>query len=119
MKKLLIYSFALTFAFCMAAFAQSTMGQSNEGQSNNGQMSNEHMKAPLKTLTGTVKSENGKVMFVDENGKSWDVTNPDELKAHEGERVQVRAHVYADKDEIHVMHVKMMKGNTSGEPMSH
>lgn len=77
-------------------------------------------KAPLKTLKGTVKAEGDKVMFVDENGKSWDVMNPEELKSHEGQQVQVRAHVYADKDAIHVMHVKGMKGTqTSGGSMNH
>ena len=76
-------------------------------------------KAPLKTLKGTVKTEGDKVTFVDKDGKSWDVMNPEELKAHEGHQVTVSAHVYADKNAIHVMSVKMTKGeNKSGEPMS-
>jgi hypothetical protein len=67
-------------------------------------------KAPLMTLKGTVKTEGDKVTFVsDKDGKSWDVMNPDELKAHDGHHVQLSAHVYADKNSIHVMSVKMLK----------
>ena len=33
------------------------------------------------------------------------------LKGHEGHHVQVSAHVYADKNSIHVMKVKMLKGS--------
>jgi hypothetical protein len=42
--------------------------------------------------------------------------NPEELKAHDGHHVQLSAHVYADKNSIHVMSVKMLKG---GDSMKH
>ncbi|HET9407020.1 MAG TPA: hypothetical protein VFO39_07255 [Candidatus Sulfotelmatobacter sp.] len=119
MKKLMVGLLGLVFAFAMAAYAQ----QDSTGQypSQSGQTSADQSaaKAPLKTLKGTVQTQGDKVMFVEDNGKSWNVMNPEELKAHEGHHVQVSAHVYADKEEIHVMHVKMMKGESkSGEPMS-
>lgn len=41
--------------------------------------------------------------------KSWDVINPETLKGHEGHHVEVSAHVYADKNAIHVMGLKMLK----------
>ena len=67
-------------------------------------------KAPLMTLKGKVKVDGDKVMFVnDKDSKSWDVMNPEELKAHDGHHVQLSAHVYADKSAIHVMSVKMLK----------
>jgi hypothetical protein len=70
-------------------------------------------KAPLMTLKGTVKMEGDKTVFVnDKDGKSWDVMNPEELKGHEGHHVQLSAHVYADKNSIHVMSVKMLKGGS-------
>jgi len=70
-------------------------------------------QAPLMTLRGTVKAEGDKYMFVnDKDGKSWDVMNPEELKGHEGHHVQLSAHVYADKNSIHVMSVKMLKGGS-------
>jgi hypothetical protein len=43
------------------------------------------------------------------------------LRAHEGHHVQLSAHVYEDKDQIqiHVMSVKMLKGDKTGsEPSS-
>jgi len=70
--------------------------------------------APLKTLKGTVKSEGDKITFVsDTDQKSWDVMNPETLKDHVGHHVSVSAHVYADKGQIHVMSVKMMKAAKS------
>jgi hypothetical protein len=66
--------------------------------------------APLKTLQGTVKVDGDKVIFVaDDDNKSWEVLNPDTLKAHAGHHVEVSAHIYADKNQMHVMSVKMVK----------
>ena len=101
MNKLMICLLALTFAMSLVAFAQQdTMAPPNKTAAS----------APLKTLKGTVKTEGDKVMFVsDKDNKSWDVMNPETLKEHDGHHVQLSAHVYADKDSIHVMSVKMLK----------
>ena len=65
--------------------------------------------APLKTVKDTVKSEGDKVTLVsDSDKKSWDVVNPEALKGHEGHHVKVSAHVYADKNQIHGVSVKML-----------
>jgi len=112
MRKMMVGVLALAFTTGMAAFAQQgTMGQTQSDQA--------AAKAPLMTLKGTVKIEGDKYTFVsDKDGKSWDVLNPDELKGHEGHHVQLSAHVYADKDEIHVMSVKMLKGGSMSNEMS-
>jgi hypothetical protein len=93
---------ALTFMMSLSAIAQQdTMAPSDQTAA----------KAPLMTLKGTVKSEGDKVTFVsDKDGKTWNVMNPEELKEHDGHHVQLSAHVYTDKDSIHVMSVKMLKG---------
>ena len=118
MKKVMICLLVLTFAVGVSAFAQYPSSQQSGDQMSK-QSDQTSAKAPLKTLKGTVKTEGDKVTFVDKDGKSWDVMNPEELKAHEGHQVTVSAHVYADKNAIHVMSVKMAKGeNKSGEPMS-
>ncbi len=66
--------------------------------------------APLKTIQGTVKVDGDKVMFVaDDDNKSWEVLNPESLKPHAGHHVEISAHVYADKSQMHVMSVKMVK----------
>jgi hypothetical protein len=104
MKKL-VYLLALLTLLTMSAFAQDTMSKDKDmGKSDKA------ASAPLKTLKGTVKAEGDKVMFVsDDDQKSWDVMNPETLKGHEGHHVQLKAHVYEDKNAIHVMSVKMMK----------
>jgi hypothetical protein len=110
MKKLIVGLLALTFATGLTAFAQqdSSMSQTQADQAS--------AKAPLMTLKGTVKADGDKYTFVnDKDGKSWDVMNPEELKGHEGHHVQLSAHVYADKNAVHVMSVKMLKGDA----MSH
>jgi hypothetical protein len=114
MKKVMVCLLALTFVMGMTAFAQQDTTAQTSASNQAG------AKAPLMTLKGTVKAEGDKVTFVnDKDGKSWDVMNPEELKAHDGHHVQLSAHVYSDKNAIHVMSVKMLKGEAkTGEPMS-
>jgi hypothetical protein len=103
MKKLLMLAVAICLAWSAAAFAQD-MGKSCDTGKNKMATS-----APLKSLKGTVKAEGDKITFVsDADQKSWEVMNPEKLKGHEGHHVQLRAHVYEDKDSIHVMSVKML-----------
>jgi hypothetical protein len=113
MKKVMVCLLILTFSMSLMAFAQ------QEGMSQN-QTDQTSAKAPLMTLKGTVKAEGEKYTFVnDKDKKSWEVMNPEELKGHEGHHVQLSAHVYADKDAIHVMSVKMLKsGSMSDDSMS-
>lgn len=67
-------------------------------------------KAPkLVDIKGTVKADGDKITFVnDADGKAWDVVNPETLKGHVGHHVQLSAHVYPDKGQIHVMKVTML-----------
>jgi membrane protein implicated in regulation of membrane protease activity len=66
-------------------------------------------KPKLMDIKGTVKADGDKITFVaDHGGKSWDVVNPETLKGHVGHHVQVSAHVYPDKGQIHVMSVTML-----------
>jgi hypothetical protein len=67
-------------------------------------------KPELMNMKGTVKADGGKITFVaDDGGKSWDVVNPETLKDHVGHHVELSAHVYKDKGQIHVMKVTMLK----------
>ncbi|MFZ0738128.1 MAG: hypothetical protein WBL70_02180 [Candidatus Acidiferrales bacterium] len=73
-------------------------------------MSQDEQKPKLMHIKGTVKADGDKITFVtDEDGKSWDVVNPETLKDHVGHHVELSAHVYADKGQIHVMKVTMLK----------
>ena len=102
MKKLLVPALALCVVSSVTVFAQDNMSKDTG--------TDKAAAAPLKSLKGTVKAEGDKVTFVsDKDSKSWDVANPEALKGHEGHHVEVSAHVYADKGQIHVMNVKMLK----------
>jgi hypothetical protein len=106
MKKLLILTMALCMVCSVVAVAQD-MGKSDD-------MGKPGAAAPLKTLKGTVKADGDKITFVnDADQKSWDVMNPETLKDHAGHHVQLSAHVYEDKNSIHVMSVKMLKAKSS------
>jgi hypothetical protein len=103
MKKLLMPILAASLMFSFTAVAQDTMAKPDDSMS-------KPAAAPLKTLKGTVKADGDKITFVnDADQKSWDVMNPEAIKGHEGHHVQLSAHVYADKNTIHVMSVKMLK----------
>lgn len=118
MTKVSIGLLTLTLAMGLTAFAQqdTTSPSSNTSQDNSmsqTQADQTDAKAPLMTLKGTIKADGDKYTFVnDKDGKSWDVMNPEELKGHEGHHVQLSAHVYADKNAIHIMSVKMVKGGS-------
>lgn len=108
MKKLLTLILGLAVVLSISAVAQ-------EGSSAGMGKTDEAAAAPLKDLTGTVKDD-GKT-FVDAAGKSWSVMNPEALKGHDGHEVAVSAHVYKDKDQIHVMSVKMAKEGNKADKM--
>jgi hypothetical protein len=116
MKKPSICLLALTLATSLTAFAQQYPSNSQGSNMAQAQADQASAKAPLKTLKGTVKADGDKYTFVnDKDGKSWDVMNPEELKGHEGHHVQLSAHVYADKNSIHIMSVKMVKGGSKSD----
>jgi len=103
MRKVLMVVFALSMVAGMASMIPASTAAANPGLAAMPQ-------APLKTIQGTVKADGDKISFVaDEDGKSWDVMNPETLKPHAGHHVEVSAHVYADKMAIHIMSVKMVK----------
>jgi len=105
MKKLLILALAFSVMASVASFAQGTMSADSSDKA--------AAPAPLKSITGTVKQDGDKITLVaDKDSKSWDVMNPETLKDHVGHHVQVSAHVYADKNSIHVMKVKMLKATS-------
>jgi hypothetical protein len=75
-------------------------------------MQNDSMKADASKnavqVTGKI-GDDGKTFVSDKNSESWTITNPDAVKGHEGHHVTLTAHVDADKNEVHVMSLKMAK----------
>jgi pentapeptide MXKDX repeat protein len=102
MKKLMTICFALCFALALLTFGVAS-AQDN--------MKNDNMKTdsskPIQ-VTGKV-SDDGKMFVNDKDSKSWTISNPDAVKGHEGHHVTLTAHVYEDKNEVHVLSLKMAK----------
>jgi hypothetical protein len=97
MKKLMTICFALALLTAGVASAQDTM-----------QNDNTKADASKKAVQVTGKiSDDGKTFVSDTDSKSWTIRNPDAVKGHEGHHVTLTAHVYADKNEVHVMSLKM------------
>jgi hypothetical protein len=91
------------------AFSIVTIGIPVLSHANTREIVQDEKKPELRDIKGSVKSTDGKITFIsDEGGKSWDVINPDTLKDHVGHHVQLSAHVYPDKNQIHVMTVTML-----------
>jgi lipid-binding SYLF domain-containing protein len=65
---------------------------------------------PQKAISVTGKiSDDGKMFVSDKDSKSWTISNPDAVKGHEGHHVILQAQVEADKNEVHVVSLKMAK----------
>ncbi len=97
MKTLMKIFFALSLLMSVVVVAQDTMKQDT--------MKND---ASTKTVSvGGKISDDGKTFVSDKDGKSWTISNPEAVKGHEGHHVMLKAHVYADKNEVHVMSLKM------------
>ena len=107
MKRILLPLAAFGLLFSTLVFG-SEAARSSAGPGQMGTSSAKKEKAPkLKTLKGTI-SKDGKSFVADKSQKSWTIINPEAVEGHEGHHVRLSAHVYPDKDEIHVMSVKMM-----------
>ena len=99
MKMLMTICFALALLTFGVASAQDNMH-------------NDNMKsdASMKTVHVTGKiSDDGKTFVGDTDSKSWTINNPEAVKGHEGHHVTLRAQCNADKNEVHVMSLKMAK----------
>lgn len=107
MKKLMIFSFVVAILMSTAAIAQDNMKQDS-------MKSDTSMKAT--SVTGKI-SDDGKAFVNDKDGKSWTISNPDAVKGHEGHHVTLKAHVYADKNEVHVMSLKMASDSMKKDSM--
>ena len=107
MKKLITVFFVLSLLMCGVTVAQDTMKQDN--------MKADKSAKAVK-ITGKI-SDDGKTFVSDKDSKSWTISNPEAVKGHEGHHVTLTAHVYADKNEVHVMSLKMAADNMKKDSM--
>jgi hypothetical protein len=120
MRKLPIVVFAVALGLSLPAFSQyagSSQSSSNE-QGSSAQTSDQQgtsadqgaskkADAKLHHIKGTI-GQDGKSFTSDKDNKTWSIMNPEAVKGHEGHHVRLEAHVYPDKEAVHVMGVKMM-----------
>ena len=98
MKTFLLAFLSLCFAVGMVVVAQDLPNQAPQKRQDAG--------IRLTSIMGTVREDGEKLTFVTDQ-RAWNVDNPESLKGREGHYVRVNAHVYADKDSIHITEVKM------------
>ena len=114
MRKFILSAFAVALLMSVGALAQDTTKQDTMKHDDMKQdtMKSEKMSAKTMGVSGKV-GDDGKTFVADNDGKTWKVSNPDALKGHEGHHVRVKAQVDADKDEINVSSVKMLKAKSA------
>jgi hypothetical protein len=107
MKNLMTFSLALTLVLSSVAMAQYGT-QPNSGKSD----------AAMKSVnvSGQI-SDDGKTFVTDKDGKTWTINNADAVKGHEGHHVTLKANVDADKNEVHVLSLKMAKDKMGKDAM--
>jgi hypothetical protein len=96
--KTFLLAFLLCFAVGIVAVAQNSPNRAPQKHRTTG--------IQPTSIMGTVRVDGEKLRFVTDQ-RAWNVDNPETLKGHEGHYVRVNAHVYADKDSIHITEVKM------------
>lgn len=120
MKRLLTIAFAFLVTCSITLFAQSTSGaaqtdnQAAKTDKKVDKAEKKEAKAAAKgkdmSLTGWIKSEDGKTKFVNDKDKqSWDISNPDAVKGHEGHHVSIKAKLNEADHSLTVDKLKMMR----------
>src|SRR5579864_7648543 len=99
MKSLLLAILFLCFALSIVALSQDAPNQAPR--------KTQAAAGALTTIMGTIiQDDGGKLRFVTDQ-RAWNVDNPETLKGHEGHYVRGRAHVYSDRDSIHITEVNL------------
>lgn len=115
MKRILLLVMAFLFSFSIA------LAQSSAPSQDTSKAEKKEAKAAAKDkdmhLTGWVKDENGKTVFVnDKDKKSWDIANPEAVKGHEGHHVKVSAKLDEANHSVTIDKLTMMKkGKQTGQ----
>jgi|HubBroStandDraft_1064217.scaffolds.fasta_scaffold13242_2 hypothetical protein len=105
MKKLSILAVALSMV---------TLGVPVLAHARTQEAGQDQKKAESRTIRGMVKADGDKRSFVsDEDGKSWDVDNPEILKEHTGHHVELNCELNNDTGRMHVTKVTMIEAQPS------
>ncbi|HMC31371.1 MAG TPA: hypothetical protein VKL99_11100 [Candidatus Angelobacter sp.] len=123
MKRLLtlLFAFLITASLSLAAQEPAGKDQSQSGDKKVQKAEKKEAKAAAKgkdmMLTGWVRDQGGKTVFENDKDKqTWDISNPDVVKGHEGHHVKVKAKLDESNHALTVDKLTMMrKGKQAGE----
>jgi len=123
MKRLLtlLFAFLVTASLSLAAQEAATKDQSSSNDKKVQKAEKKEAKASEKgkdlSLTGWVRDQGGKTVFENDKDKqSWDISNPDAVKGHEGHHVKVKAKLDESNHSLTVDKLSMLrKSKQSGE----
>ena len=104
MKKIMLSFLALALGLWVVAGAKASAQQSGSQQDQTYQ--NQTDTKANQNMAGSV-SANGKNFTNDKDNKSYKVDNPDALKGHEGQHVDIVVHVDPDTGVLHIMQVAL------------
>jgi hypothetical protein len=115
MKRVMTLVFAFLLASSLTLFAQTAGSDNSNAQTDKkaDKAEKKEAKAAAKdkslNLTGWVKTEDGKPVFVNDKDKaSWTIANPDAVSGHDGHHVKVKAKLNQSDHSINVESLKML-----------
>ena len=107
MKRVLTFVFAFLMAASISLVAQDTDKKTDKAEKKEAKAA---AKDKSMTLTGWIKDQDGKTMFVNDKDKqAWNISNMDAVKGHEGHHVKIRAKLNESDHSVDVEKVTMLR----------
>ena len=113
MKRLLTLLFAFVITASLSMLAQEPAANPGGADKKTAEAEKKEAKAAAKdksmSLTGWVKDEGGKTVFVNDKDKqAWNIENMDAVKGHEGHHVKVKAKLNEADHSVNVEKLSML-----------
>jgi hypothetical protein len=124
MKRLLtlLYAFLITASLSLVAQEPATKDQGTPPADKKVEKAEKKEakaaeKGKAMSLTGWVKEQDGKTMFVNDKDKqAWNISNVDAVKGHEGHHVKIKAELNETDHSVNVEKITMLrKSKQAGE----
>lgn len=117
MKRLLTLLFALVMTASLSLAAQEPASGDKKVAKAEKKEANAAEKGKSMSLTGWVKEQDGKTVFVNDKDKqAWSIANMDAVKGHEGHHVKIKAKLNEQDHSVNVEKLSMLrKGKQTGE----
>jgi hypothetical protein len=114
MKRLLTLLFAFLITASVSLIAQEPATNQGAGDKKMDKAEKKEAKAAEKdksmSLTGWIKDQDGKTMFVNDKDKqAWNISNMDAVKGHEGHHVKIKAKLNESDHSVNVEKLSMMR----------